>query len=501
MNYCDFLFNVRNEWLKNIALVDVDSNKHFSYKQLQDAVKQFGSELQRLGCKKGDVFAIHLVNSAEAVIVHLGVQFIGGISCLLDPLIPVNSLSYYLNDSNSKYLFTNRTNIETKDINLKSDRIIESSQIFNLIENGKEILTDNPVEFNENDISVIFYTSGTTDKPKGVMLSPKNYFNHVKIFSSFCYNYDFNDRLLCFVPFSHGYGSKSIFLPCLKAGASMYITRSFHPYKVVEIIKKNNITHIFGVPSHYQQLLKNEEFYSTLKKLKSAFTAAALLSLDTAKMWKEQIGFYLDEGYGLIETSTGVAFRINRLPEILGDIGNIPNKFVEFRIVDEKFNKLSKTIIGEILIKSDSIMLGYLNRKQETEKVIVNGWFKSGDLGYITDDNRLILTGRKKDVINIAGVKISPFEIEGIINEYPNVFESAVIGVEDKVYGEIVIAYVKQKKSAKINERELIKYLQKYLINFQVPKRIIFINDFPRNNMGKIDKNVLRNDFLKSIKN
>ena len=348
-----------------------------------------------------------------------------------------------------------------------------------------------------DEISTIFYTSGTTSKPKGVMLSVKNFFNHVNIFSAGCYNYKADDRLLCFVPFSHGYGSKSIFLPCLKDGAGMFIMRSFHPIKVIEVIQKYGLTHIFGVPSHFQQLLKVDDYYPTLRKLKAAFTAAALLKTETAEEWKEKIGIYLDEGYGLIETSTGVSFRKNRLPEKLGDIGTYPSEFVDIQTVDDNFNFLPPNSRGEIVIKSHSVMLGYLNKAEETAKAIKDGWFRTGDMGYKTDDNRIVITGRIKDVINIAGIKVAPFEIEAVMNEHPQINESAVIGVEDEIYGEIVIAFVKPIKDSVLKKRELTKYLQKHLMNFQVPKEIFFIDSFPRNNMGKIDKKQLKNEFIK----
>jgi long-chain acyl-CoA synthetase len=268
--------------------------------------------------------------------------------------------------------------------------------------------------------------------------------------------------------------------------------RSFHPYKVIEAIDDFNLTHIFGVPSHFQQLLKMSDYYSSLKKLKAAFTAAALLKTETAKEWKEKIGFYLDEGYGLIETSTGVSFRINRLPVKLGDIGTYPKELVEIEAVDEEFNFMEPNQRGEIVIRSDSVMLGYLNKEEETNKALIRNWFRTGDMGYKTEDEQIILTGRIKDVINIAGIKVAPFEIEAVLNEHPSVNESAVIGVEDDTYGEIVISFVKLYKDETIKQRELIRYLQLHLMNFQIPKEIFFIEEFPRNNMGKIDKQKLK---------
>ena len=496
MNYCDYLFNTPDEWLDNTALVDVDSGKRLTYHQLQKIVTTFAHNLRRQGFQPGDIITTHLYNSAEAVIAHLGIQYIGCVTCLLDPLTTAAGLTYYLEDTAAKCLLTHLGKDQLQ------GHVPEGVHIFGLqkIESfcnentGVEELS-NPYPFNSDDAAAIFYTSGTTSKPKGVMLPPRTFNSHFKIFIEGCYTYQPEDNLLCFVPFSHGYGSKSIFIPCIHFGATMVMMRSFHPLRVVQIIETENISHVFGVPSHFQQLLRRQEFYPALKSLKAAFSAAALLKLETAREWQEKIGFYLDEGYGLIETCTGVAFRRAAMPIKLGHIGTYPNELVDIEIVDDDFNFLPTGKRGEIVIHGDSVMLGYLNKEEETAQAIKDGWFRTGDMGFKTDDGQLIMTGRIKDVINVAGIKVAPFEIEAELNEHPDVNESAVLGVDDDMYGEVVKAYVKLCPGAEEDERKLVIHLQKKLMNFQVPKSIVFINQFPRNNMGKIDKKALRDGY------
>jgi long-chain acyl-CoA synthetase len=349
-----------------------------------------------------------------------------------------------------------------------------------------------PRRFDREDTAAIFYTSGTTSQPKGVMLAPRSFHAHFQIFTRGCYTYDPGDKLLCFVPFSHGYGSKSIFIPCLQAGATLVIMRSFQPVKVAQLVAEEGITHVFGVPSHYQQLLRREELFGPMRHLKAAFTAAALLKVETAQSWLEQVGFHLDEGYGLIETCTGVAFRRGRMPSRLGDIGTYPADLVEIEIVDDDFRRLPAGERGEIVVHGDSVMKGYLNKPQETALALCDGWFRTGDMGYKTEANDIILVGRIKDVINVAGIKVAPFEIEAALNDHPDVGESAALGVEDDMYGEVVKAFVKPRQGARPDERELIRFLQRRLMSFQVPKAIVFVDEFPRNNMGKIDKKALR---------
>jgi len=306
------------------------------------------------------------------------------------------------------------------------------------------------------------------------------------------YRYTKEDRILCFVPFSHGFGSVSILIPSLDGKAAVVFLRSFQPIKISNAIVAEKITHIFGVPTHYQQLLRYEAIHDSLKRLKAAFVAAAPLNYETAMNWYKTIGIYLDEGYGMSETTTLITTRMNMLPEPAGNVGFPPKGILEVDVVDEEGNVCEDGVIGEIRIKGKGVMLGYLNRPEETKERLRDGCVYSGDYGYKRSDGSLVICGRKKDVINVAGLKISPLEVEAAINSHDAVVDSAAIGVEDSVYGEIVKAFVVLKDGAQLSERELIKYVSEKIANFKVPKFITFLEEFPRNNLGKIDKNALK---------
>ncbi len=493
MNYADFLFEIKEDLADGLALVDADSGRRFTYRELQAAVRACANWLAELGCRPGNVWATHLYNSAEAVIAHLAIQFNGAISCLLDPLIPPLSLDYYLQDTQANGLLTHLAPESLAGLIPGRIRCLATADIIEHCqpERGSSLHTL-PYLCDPNGLAAIFYTSGTTNQPKGVMLAPKNFFTHFRIFTRACYAYVPDDRLLCFVPFSHGYGSKSIFLPCQHAGAAIVMMRSFQPLRVAEVVQREKITHIFGVPSHYQQLLRRDEFLTPLRDLKAAFVAAALLKIDTAQDWLERVGFPLDEGYGLIETCTGVAFRRGRLPDCPGHVGSYPSELVDIAVVDENLHHLTALERGEIVVRGENVMLGYLNKPEETARALQNGWFRTGDMGYKTETNEVVLVGRIKDVINVAGIKVAPFEIEAALNSHPDVIESAVIGMDNEMYGEVVKAYVQPRPGCSPEERELMRYLQKKLMSFQVPKSIVFVDEFPRNNMGKIDKKALR---------
>jgi long-chain acyl-CoA synthetase len=495
MNYCDVVFDTPEHDAGRCALIDTDAGLRLTFKQLQEYTKRVAGFLIKRGFRRGDVVSIHLYNGVEAVVAHLAVQYAGMVSCMLDPLIRPNALSYYIGDSGSKCLLTHVENVNVQEDIPHTIAIITASQIMAAAAGPvQEYVNERPFSFGPEEPSSIFYTSGTTSKPKGVLLCNKNYLDKIKIVDQFCYHYTHNDRLLCFVPFSHGFGSKFIFLPCMKARATFVTMRSFHPAKMVSLIEREGITGIFGVPSHFQQLVRFPEYFGPLRDLKFAFTAAAVLKPETARKWHELSGYYLDEGYGLIETCTLVTFRKGSAPQSMGDIGYYPKELIDVAIVDENDRELEDGHRGEIAVRGDSVMLGYINRPEETAKALRNGWFHTGDMGFKTSDGRVIMAGRIKDIINIAGIKVSPFEVEDVLNRHPFIDESAVVGVEDGLYGESIHAFVKRKAGATLTEREISKFAQQHLMSFQVPRKILFVDSFARNTLGKIDKKILINE-------
>lgn len=249
---------------------------------------------------------------------------------------------------------------------------------------------------------------------------------------------------------------------------------------------------MFGVPTHYQQLLRYETLHPDLQKLKAAFCAAAPLNDATTRAWLKVTGIYLDEGYGMTETSTLITTRINRLPEPAGDVGGTAKGVLQVEVVDEDHKPVKPGIIGQIRVKGPGIMLGYLNKPKETAERLQDGWVYTGDYGYQKNDSSLVLCGRKTEFINVAGLKISPLEIEAVLNSNNSIVDSAAVGVEDELYGEVVKAFVVLKPGIEAQERELIRYCMERLASFKVPKQIVFLEEFPRNNLGKIDKKALQ---------
>jgi long-chain acyl-CoA synthetase len=495
VNYCELLYNTEEKYLDNEVLIDTENGRRVTYGGLEEEVQKVAAFLKAKGFGPGDTISTHIYNSAEAAIVLLAIQYIGGVICLIDPLFKAGELNYYIKDSDSKGLITY---IDKEDIQFESDIDAEIINVKEIEEVCRLPLASFDIEndfydYKEDELAMLLYTSGSTSRPKGVMLTTKCFFTFLAKSDESMYKYNPEDRLLCFVPFSHGYGAISLLIPALDGKAAIVFMRAFQPIKIGKLISSEKITHIFGVPTHYQQLLRYESLFPEFRKLKKAFSAAAPLSYETAYSWYKNTGVYLDEGLGLTECSTLVTTRLSMLPEPTGNVGFPPKSVFKVEVADAEGKACDEGIIGEIRVKGPGLMLGYYKRPKETAERLKDGWLYTGDVGYIRSDGSLVISGRITEFINVAGLKITPIEIEAVLNSHPDVLDSAAVGVEDHIYGEIIKAFVVLKDNRKVEERDLIRYVSSKLANFKVPKYIEFLDEFPRNNLGKIDKKALKN--------
>jgi len=487
------LFDTQKQDLDREIIIDGETGKRLTFKELQSEVVKVANFLKSKGYVPGTVIATHLYNGAEAAVAFLAIEYIGCVVCLVDPLFKADEVPYYIQDSGSKCLITH---LEKEEIvgGLTSEiDVINVKEIREVCEKDDFEEPLPMYDFKEDELALLLYTSGSTSTPKGVMLTTGCCYTFLRKNHQSMYRYEPDDRILCFVPFSHGFGSISVLIPALAYKAGIVFQKTFHPAKVAETVLKENITHMLGVPTHYRQLLRYEPFINNLGKLKAAFCSAAPISCEVARLWYEKTGIYLDEGYGMSEATTLITTRMSRLPSASGDVGHPPEGIISVDIVDDNDNIVEYGTIGEIRVTGQGLMLGYLNRPKDTEERLRNGYLYTGDLGYKNPDGSLVVCGRKTEFINVAGLKISPVEVETALNSHSDVIDSAVVGVGDDIYGEVVKAFVIKKQNSSLTERELIKYVSDKLANFKVPKYVVFVDEFPRNNVGKVDKKALKN--------
>lgn len=477
-----------------IAFVEVDTGLSVSFDELLERVNCCVARLRGLGITAGDSVVIHLYNSIDAIAVHLAIQYLGAVSCFVDALVQPDSLAYYLEKTSARLLLTH---LSPDRVRLGQDSSTASFEIQRFMQLAGDERTGEPqigaYPWSGDEVRYVYFTSGTTSVPKGVMLTGNNHANFRRICTQYWQPADEHSRHLCFVPFSHGFGTVFLVPQTLWTGGTLFILRAFHPLKVLDALEARRITHLYGVPSHYRQLLRVSQGAANLRRLQMAFCAAAKLEHELSVEWRAATGVELSEGYGLIETCCGIVWRVASPSRGTGDMGPCPDpSLVELAIFDRNNCRVPNGETGEIAVRGPSVMKGYLNDDVETRRVMVDGWFRTGDEGHITEDNQLFMTGRIKDVINIAGIKVSPYEVEAVLNGHPDVQQSVVVGVSDPLYGEVVKAFVQRKPGQSVEERDLMRFAAQRLISFQVPKRIEFVERFPLNNMGKLDRVRLR---------
>lgn len=485
-------------------------NKKLTYNLLNKYVENLSLLLKIKNIKKGDRVAIFMENSMEYAMSIFAISRLGAIVVPINTFLSSKEIEYIIDDANisvlmssiafekkitfnvSKKLSTTiwvgkKVKRGTKDVHFIYEQSQASSGHMQGYYDDKSLL---------NDDAVIIYTSGTTGKPKGVILTNRNILSNA---SAGIQHVDITkkDRFIVFLPMFHAFTlSIGIVLP-LYAGASVVIIRSVQPFgNIMKEILFKRVTIVLGVPDVYKALSKAKLpwYFLRFNNVNAFVSGASALHKDILDaMNKKFKRADILEAYGLTEAGPTVSLN-PRSKQKLNSVG-IPFPGYKIKIIQET-SEVSAGEIGEVLVSGDNIMKGYLNNTEETNKVLVDGYLRTGDLGYVDEEGYLFLVGRKKDLIISKGMNIYPKEIEDVLNEHPLVETSAVIGKINKNKEEIVIAFVEYDTKEKIDilefEKILKKYLKEYLALYKIPKKFYFSHELEKNSMGKIDKTILR---------
>lgn len=488
---------------KAALFVDDEKISFADIKSKSDALAAF---FAKHGVKKGDRIALFLRNSPEFVYTIFAASKLGAVVVPINTFLKEEELSYILKDSQSSVLVTSK--MHEKVVKASSAKALCSLVLWEGVETldneeEQEYSFDEAVAYDQSvepdtsdleDTAVIFYTSGTTGKPKGAMLSHKNIFSN-SIGGIKHINVKSKDRGIVFLPMFHSFTfSIGIILP-MYAGASIVIIKSLQPFSNIfkqTLLKR--VTLFFGVPDVYNALSKAKLpwYFMWFHNIRAFISGAAALQPKTldamAKKFKRA---KLLEGYGLSEASPAVCMNTLKKQKA-GSVGTVLAGY-EMKVVDESMMELPRGGIGDIIVKGDNVMQGYLGKPTATEETIVNGWLLTGDMGYMDDEDFLYIVDRKKDLIISKGINIYPREIEEVIDKFEGIKASAVIGIEDEKSGEIPVAYIELDDEVEsIDETALKSYLRAQLANFKLPKHIHTIEELPKNATGKVLKRVLK---------
>lgn len=473
---------------KNI-LYCPEKNLKYNSKEILSIVSEIGRELKKQGIRKKDRILIYLNNSPEYLFSLFAIWRIGAIAIPTNRIYTENELKYMLDDSEAKLIITDNNAIKIME-NLKINYYIPNN--INSYKN-KEILPAEKTDW--DDLCQLQYTSGTTGKPKGSMLTHGNWFTAIHNECDVL-TLKQDDIFLGIYPMAHVGISWGI--SALRAGALYIMMEKFDLNQYLNLCEKEKVTILTGMPPVIHSLtVSKENFSNKLKTVREIISGGGPLHKTIWKKFYKTYKIPIINAYGLSETiviGTGTVIRPEdyRTADRYESVGH-PVCFSQVKIVDEiDSNKILKTNeIGEIALRGPAIAKGYWRKEIETEKVFLNdGWFLTGDVGYLDEDNRLFITDRKKDMIVMSGWKIYPTEVEEELIKYPAIKEIAIFSINDCHRGELPVAAVVWNDTEDIEG--LLNYAKSNLSRYKVPKKIFTLDKLPRINEWKLLRKELK---------
>ncbi|MDB6062999.1 MAG: malonyl-CoA synthase [Verrucomicrobiaceae bacterium] len=481
------------------AALILPAAQSISFADLDRASARCANLLVQLGLKPGDRIAAQVEKTPQALYLYLGSLRAGCVFVPMNTTYQRNEVTYFLSNAEPG-LFVHTPNDWAQELASAA----QVPNVLTLNENGDGSFADAlaqqadsfaTVERGENDLAAILYTSGTTGRPKGAMLSHNNLAANVKTLHAY-WHWQQGDVLLHMLPIFHVHGLFVAVHCALYNGSTMLFEPKFDAKRVLELLPRATV--MMGVPTFYTRLLNEPAFTrDSCKNMRLFISGSAPLLLDTFNEFQQRGGHTILERYGMTE---GGMFTSNPCDgERRGGTVGFPLPGVSVRVVDDQNETCAANSIGNIQVRGDNVFSGYWRLPEKTrEEFSSDGYFKTGDVGKYSDDGYLTIVGRSKDLIISGGLNVYPKEIESVIDSLPGLLESAVIGIADADFGEAVIAVIVRRNEADaLDAASVISALKAELANFKIPKTVYFVEALPRNIMGKVQKNILREQYSK----
>ncbi|WP_342513015.1 fatty acid--CoA ligase family protein [Sporosarcina sp. FSL K6-1522] len=488
--------------------------KDTSYAEFDQSVARFASALQELGVGKGDHVAFLLGNTPHFLISLYATMRIGATAIPVNPIYTPDEISYIIHNSDAKavialdlllplveqaasafptveqYVICETVPETPAKIAALPDVVKAKVQIFTqLIATGNPHVEPVPVE--ENETAIILYTSGTTGRPKGAMLTHGNLYSNARDVADYL-GFTEDDRVVATLPVFHVFALTVVVNAPLVKGATILLVPRFSPADVFDIVKEQDATVFAGVPTMYNFLYQypegeTEDFAS----IRLAISGGASLPVALLHNFEDKFEVRVSEGYGLSEASPVTCFNPLDRERIPGSIGtNIIN--VENKVVNELGDEVPDGEVGELIVRGPNVMKGYYKMPEETEVAIRNGWLYTGDMARRDENGYFYIVDRKKDLVIVGGYNVYPREVEEVLFTHQDIVEAAVIGLPDPNFGEAVHAFVVLKDGIEVDEAALIAYCAEHLAKYKVPHHIEFLDELPKNTTGKILRRSLK---------
>ena len=480
-----------------VFLETLDGGK-ITYADMFARSAQYAGALQKLGVKAGDRVAVQVEKTTDTLMLYLGTIRAGGVFLPLNTAYTPAEIGYFVGDAEPAVFVCDPARADV----LAGTAQKAGARLHTLDQNGEgslSLLADQmPTDYDnrpreDDDLAAILYTSGTTGRSKGAMLTHGNLASNSQTMVKY-WQFTEDDVLLHALPIFHTHGLFVATNCLMMAGGSMLFLPKFDLDQVLAALPK--ATAMMGVPTFYTRLLASDRFTRDVAAHMRLFiSGSAPLSAEVHKEFRERTGHAILERYGMTETNmnTSNPYDGARRPGTVG----FPLPGVGLRVVDARTGReLPDGEVGIIEIKGPNVFLGYWRMPEKTaQEFRADGYFITGDMGRVDEDGYVSIVGRSKDLIISGGFNVYPAEVEALLDELPGVAESAVIGVPHPDFGEAVVAVLAPKPGAELGQDAVQASLNDRLAKFKQPKKVHVLEALPRNTMGKIQKNVLRERF------
>ncbi|HMN50477.1 MAG TPA: malonyl-CoA synthase [Xanthobacteraceae bacterium] len=483
------------------TLIELSDGSTRSYGDVFALAEKISSHLIRCGAQPGDRVAVQVEKSWQSLALYLGCVRAGAVFLPLNTAYPLAELEYFLGDAEPRVVVCKPENEEgvralAKKLGVARVETLGTGGDGTLLANVADAPDVETVARGASDLAAILYTSGTTGRSKGAMLSQDNLLSNAQVLKDY-WRFTGKDVLLHALPIYHTHGLFVATNVVLLAHASMIFLSKFDANEVMRLMPK--ATSMMGVPTFYVRLVEHPGLTrEATKHMRLFVSGSAPLLAETHRAFSELTGHALLERYGMTETNmnTSNPYDGDRVPGTVG----FPLPGVSLRIADAESGKvLPQGEIGVIEVKGPNVFGGYWRMPEKTAAEFrADGFFITGDVGKIDERGYVHIVGRAKDLVISGGFNVYPKEVEGEIDAIAGVVESAVIGVPHPDLGEGVTAVVVRAKDSTLAEADVLAALEGRLAKFKQPKRVFFADDLPRNAMGKVQKNVLRETYGKT---
>ncbi|MGD9568753.1 MAG: AMP-binding protein [Sedimentibacter sp.] len=484
------------------AVYDLDNKIRYTYNDLEDRANRLANYLkEKQGIEKGDRVAFISRNRIELIDAYYATAKLGAVLIPYNARLSSTEFEKLLNSESPKILFyedifkntisefRNKVSIE-KYIVLKDKESISEDVSYSEVISYENNSMAYCSELELDDIHLIIHTGGTTGLPKGGMISHQSLIFNA--FNEICtWGLSYLDSAFIILPLYHTGGWNLLTLPLLHCGGRIIINKQFDPRLTLEVIEKEKTTLLFGAATIFRMMSDLPEFEKAdLSSLKWVMAGAAPTPINIMeRFWNKGLKFVL--GYGMTEagpnnlSSTPQFMPENLIREKYASVGK-PMYLTMTRIVNDEGEDVGVNEVGELLWSGPQIFAGYWNNEAETNKTLVDGWIYTGDMATVDEDGYYYIVGRKKNMFISGGENVFPPEVESAIYEISQIQEVCVFGVPDEKWGEVGKAVVSLKPNTNITKEEIQKILKNKLAGFKIPKYIQFIDDIPKNNVGKI---------------